>query len=577
MTYIHWNNQKTGKRAQFVADVFRESLFNYAFDSNKVPSLNLHYFCEEYMIVYALYKEGIMQKGNLIPLNQEFEWIIDNSPWLPEGVSDSIFFFQNHEGTYQDKKRDRSLDVAKRAEYYNDCAIYVDGLLSSKQGYFELLIQKIKRILVESSFDVSDQKMLFFCIREFICELMNHGISKEYLYIKAMESLFSEIVPDDDIEYILGFLNNIKPHKQEYSVILGVTKPTYTELHQRIGKMREATDDEMRLLGKKHIIEYETSSFDPFSAVDAARADVEVILNTYNCFVHNKNITTCKHGLVKQKGESEYEKIYDAPNYMRRNQMKPKEQRISMLVNTVTRAMSYSLINSISLHNIAINSDEPKTQLMMLWTIFELLVETSQSIMDRVNYISNAVSTVLCLRYYRHSIETLLAGVMNESSIENILQKEVRGKDSFEKFAFILKDNTVLQQEIENVIKNYPLMEYKFKCFCALFSSKENVKYDLCRHADRVRWQLMRIYRNRCMIVHDGKHLPYLTEILENLHFYVDEMIEYLLNCMIMGITNPNTAITYARVKEKEIMGILDNKSIPLSDEDFMKLVFSKL
>ena len=55
MTYINWNNQETGKRAQFVADVFRESLFNYAFDSNKVPSLNLHYFCEEYMIVYALY------------------------------------------------------------------------------------------------------------------------------------------------------------------------------------------------------------------------------------------------------------------------------------------------------------------------------------------------------------------------------------------------------------------------------------------------------------------------------------------------------------------------------------------
>lgn len=577
MTYINWNNQETGKRAQFVADVFRESLFNYAFDSNKVPSLNLHYFCEEYMIVYALYKEGIMQKGNLNPLNQEFEWIIDNSPWLPEGVSDSIFFFQNHEGRYQDIKKDKSLDVAKRAEYYNDCAIYVDGLLSSKQGYFELLMQNMKRILVESSFDISDQKMLFFCVREFICELMNHGISKAYLYTKATEALFSEIEPEDDIKYILGFLNKLKPQKQEYSVILGVTKPTFTELHKKIGKMREATIDEMKILGKKHIIEYEIVSFDPFSAVDAARADVEVILNTYNCFVHNKNITTCKHGLVKRKAAPEYEKIYDVPNYMRRNQMKPKEERISMLVNTVTGAMPYSLIYSISLHNIAINSDEPKTQLMMLWTIFELLVETSQNTMDRVNYISNAVSTVLCLRYYRHSIGTLLMGIMNELSLEDILQKEVRGKDSFEKFAFILKDNTVLQQEIENDILKYPLMAYKFKSLCALFSSKESVKHDLCRHADRVRWQLMRIYRNRCMIVHDGKHLPYLTSVLENLHFYVDEMIEFLLNCVIMGMTNPSTAMTYARVREKEMMNILDNKSCPLSDEDFMKLVFSKL
>ena len=54
-------------------------------------------------------------------------------------------------------------------------------------------------------------------------------------------------------------------------------------------------------------------------------------------------------------------------------------------------------------------------------------------------------------------------------------------------------------------------------------------------------------------------------------------MIEFLLNCVIMGMTNPSTAMTYARVREKEMMNILDNKSCPLSDEDFMKLVFSKL
>ena len=70
----------------------------------------------------------------------------------------------------------------------------------------------MKRILVESSFDISDQKMLFFCVREFICELMNHGISKAYLYTKATEALFSEIEPEDDIKYILGFLNKLKPY-----------------------------------------------------------------------------------------------------------------------------------------------------------------------------------------------------------------------------------------------------------------------------------------------------------------------------------------------------------------------------
>lgn len=43
MARIVWKNSLTGQKAQFVADTLNDSLFNYGFDSNKVPSLNLHF------------------------------------------------------------------------------------------------------------------------------------------------------------------------------------------------------------------------------------------------------------------------------------------------------------------------------------------------------------------------------------------------------------------------------------------------------------------------------------------------------------------------------------------------------
>ena len=66
MARISWNNPTTGQKAQFVADVFKESLFNYAFDSNKVPSLNLHYFCKDYINSAIRTEMGIIKDGNMV-------------------------------------------------------------------------------------------------------------------------------------------------------------------------------------------------------------------------------------------------------------------------------------------------------------------------------------------------------------------------------------------------------------------------------------------------------------------------------------------------------------------------------
>lgn len=516
-----------------------------------------------------------MKSGNLIPLNEEFENIIATSPWLPEGIGSSIFSFRDKFGYFKNISDDKNSTDEKKAEYYNECAIYVDSLLNSKNNYRKQLIETIESLLKAPSFDVEHQKKIFFCVREYICELINIGLSKAYIHHMTESLLFRDISPEDDIDYIMSFLQDLEPTSKKYSVLIGITELTYNELHNSVRKMRLASEDEKGALGSEYIVEYELTSYDPVSALDKARKEIAIILNVYNCYVHNHDIATISNGLVKERDEENYKLIRDAAHLMKRQKSKSKDLRVKSLVDTVTNKMPYSLVNAVELHNIAVNSDEPQTQLLTLWTIFELIIDTKQDTMGKVNYISNAVSTILCLNYYRHIVSALQAQVVKSIGVRDIINKETRGDDDVEKFAYILKDNTMLQQEIINEIRQYPLEVYKITRYANILSDKNNLKSDLERHAKRIRWQLMRIYRNRCLVVHDGSHLPYVKSIIENLHFYVDELIDYLVSNTNTGMRNTKAALTSARIKEKEILTVLEDKQPLFSDDDFRKVLFS--
>ena len=69
MARVKWKNQQTGEKAQFIAETLNEALFNYSFDSNKAPTLNTHFFCEDYLATYAMVNEGIMQVGDSLSLD----------------------------------------------------------------------------------------------------------------------------------------------------------------------------------------------------------------------------------------------------------------------------------------------------------------------------------------------------------------------------------------------------------------------------------------------------------------------------------------------------------------------------
>lgn len=578
MAHITWNEKNTGEKAQFVCDILKESLFDYASDSNKIPTLNLHYFCLDYISTYLLIEDGTMNIGNIQPLNEEFEYIVNTSLWIPNCISSSIFLFLDSMGKARNISKEKNIDLKKRSEYYYECVRFIKGMLESDDDYISKLLNEIHQTLYCKQFTINERHILYFCVREYICELINIGISKSHLYNQVQKKLFSKFTPEDDLQYVEQFLNSLIPEEQNYDIVFGVSEDVYNELSTIIKGFREATEDESKKLNSKYVMETSLDSKDPVSALSYAKKLLLSILSVYNSCIHNENMDIIENGLVKindgSNSDTKYTFIKDSKKTLAKTRNKDKDSREKWLIEAVKRNIDNRVIGSFELHNNAINMSDCRTQLLTLWTIFEILIETKQKDMSRINYITNVLVSMLCNIYYKGIIESIYYQIKNTKYIKTTIEKETRGDNRAEKLAFILKDNTNLKNKILKLIDSYPLEKYRIERLSEIFSSASKMKLDFLRHANRVRWQIMRIYRNRCMIVHSGEYFPYIELILENLHYYVDEIYNYIFDKADLGINEIEVIFSLARINYQQNMELLSVKDKVLSDDEFVKIIF---
>ena len=90
----------------------------------------------------------------------------------------------------------------------------------------------------------------------------------------------------------------------------------------------------------------------------------------------------------------------------------------------------------------------------------------------------------------------------------------------------------------------------------------------------------MRIYRNRNMIVHDGSHFPYIELVVQNLHFYVDNLIDTINYYVGKGYESLDIIYTMLGNKEFSYQMILEKtdgnkKALPIGD-DYIDVVLGE-
>lgn len=573
------------KMAKFAAEAMKAALFDYSFDSDKVPTLNLNYFCDDYLNTQKMVDEKIMEEGNMGPLCEELENVISSSVWVPSNVSNAIFAFRTRlkHGEYE-KINDRKPDIENgykgKLDYYRHSVEYLTSIFESDEPYIFLLLDQIE-LLLTAEFSNENCKMMLFCIREFLSELINKCVSKQYLFYSVNKNLFENKKSDEpDNNYLMDFLIGLLPEESEYEVVFGISQDVHKVFRKITKFTRDAKENEQDLLKTSYVCHFSNEiapieAVDPVSALELAKTVFSDYLAAYNLGLHAETFSAKENGLVKKVSESKFNLINDSSNTLCRTITRRAKENEIIVELMFKDKFDRKVEELFTLHNSALLTKNHKSQLLNLWTIIEVAIDSKQSFSCRISYITDILCPILSIVYYKRLTERLFRVVVNNIRARRVLASLYPEKDALESFALCVKNK---KEEIKSFFNDNLFLEYHFDFLSDLFSSRKKLYNDWQRHIKRLRWQLSRIYRSRCQIIHDGHEPSYLESLVENLHYYVDEMFDFIIYNTQKGLHSLNAILSAARIKEYEIESYLSDKerSDTISDEEFLNIFITR-
>lgn len=547
----------------FFIQSVEEMLFPYGHDSYKVPTLNFHFLCIEILQTIDKIEADVVDKGNMRPLFEELSAMLINDKVAEKlyGTDfNRLFFNKNDKGEYsrdcsnlnKDPGSEISLKVIQKTLQFlvNDMTI--------DDKYLQTLKNEIEIILKKSTFEIDDAQRLSGLSRLLLTELINRGYSQEYIYSKIKERYYSEEEKIEDISNeIEYFWNMFSFEEHKYNVTLPVKKAEVKKLLSHFHGV-EVINNVDKLFGNscRWLAKMKMEALDPQSARDRVCQLISlfVSLKQYNSHV-SKSFYTKQAVVVDLDNEKEY--VLSKPvAVLSRGGTKSEEQtykRIGEMLQSFP-VIGEKMINAINLHSSAMESINISNQLLNLWTIVEVLVEVDKRYSySKITQISNTITTVQNASYVKSLIEQLLFDLKHCCfDIESHLEKITKGNNDIEKMAALLVLQEFGQNKIDliNDLPKYPLLQYRIEHYAKQFSNRQELKKMLVNHRKRLEWQIMRIYRNRNMIVHDGSHFPYIDLVVQNLHFYVDNLIDTINYYVGKGYESLD--IIYAKLSNKE-------------------------
>lgn len=592
--YNHIEESVYRKNLLMFIQTFEEVLFDYSFESYKLPALNSHYLCFDLLTAKYNMDNKSITEGNFIPLSEEFEEMLETDIVLRDvlQITDIMLKKRDKLGIIIDySKGDNKSKIGK----YTEAAEYVLEFVTAEDIYLTTILDMLVDTVFTEESDYFSWQKIYLLARTLATELVNGGYSQEYIG-QELKNMFMDMHKTVKCEKseLIDFLNIFTFERKRYIVKLGVNAAAASFLsYINIVKVEKPNNELIRALNLKHkgdrIVEIEVEAVDEYKACEKAYEKINTIVSLHRINQHHKPVFIKKYAQICE---------IDEDSIVLSNKTIKTSKNVLLQANNESQLQSYifdeQLLNSVkspeaffravSLHNTALDSKEATNQLLGLWTAVETLVGFRAGDEDKINVICDILGSILNRTYIYSHIEQLykdIVAVLGKSvdDVFNNIEGEEKKVIKLAKILALKKEYGSLYEKLDE----YPILQYRMDYFSNyIFKNSESVYNELKRHRRRIRWQIMRIYRNRNMIVHNGEHMPYLNIILGNLHYYVDSMMEVLVEYYHLGVKN-NKAIFFHLSKEEikywEVLG-LDDKGKKLNiteitEDNFMQIIFN--
>ena len=563
----HWTRNEYLRGMLLFAQALEEETFNYSYESYKVPALNSHYLCYDVMRTASDINKKILMDGNFIPLSEEFEQTLQEDIFVQQAISDdgTLLFLQDKTSRYYNLE---DSELKTKIKHYPEIANFIKDICEANEFYLDILLDILIENIFRKNFSYKNSQMIYSVTRMLTTELINAGYSKEYIYFTVLETFFtstSPVICSQDT--IVDFFNHFTFQKYDYQATFGINQRASSVLGKLESLDVQQPTKEQRMQfnlqrQNDYVVMFTVQSIDAFSAYEQANQYMQAILSLHRINQHDSKLFVTSKAIISKKVDNIFERgsVMHSPI----NAMKKKGNLSDLhaifsditLMNKIEPPSSF--YKSIRLHNGAIESKDISNQLLNLWTIIETLIDSKRDNEDKINTICTVLCSVLNRCYMYDSLEQLLHDISNCASIDvfgiiSQIESDNKELDKIERFVMLLSlnENVNYLNEIINSLDNYPLLIYRLELFSQqVFINSKTIYEYLQRHKKRIRWHIMRIYRNRNMIVHSGSYMPYLSIIIENLHFYVDVLFDTLIEYYHLGLLK-HTSI-YKDILSKE-------------------------
>lgn len=547
-----WTDIKACENLLFFSQLVNELLFDYSIPSNRISTLNSHYLVIDALsAIWGIEKKGVPE-GTLKPIMEELYCELDK---------DAVFEDKEPLNYFIKAQGEKLLQLAKPKDLnYNDeikCVKAINSVFFAGNSYYDLLKASIINSIVSNN--VEDQQKLFRLTKSLLTELMNSGYSLKYIYM-IMDFLFWN--PDgciDSAEIIESFFDAFEFEEKEYLIVFKVKwlkmNPFITHL-EGLDLFDDLPEDiipkvDKPFLKKKSDEKYlllKMSSLDPYSAAERGVSLIESNTAVFRLYNHSYryDIQTADYRVIDDKKAYKKGKSIRAVEHIRM----PKEEQIiegidlaAETINGLVKQGHYSdyrsILNAVKFHAHSLDSRAEENQLLDLWAIFESVLDISNKhTSDRINQICEYLVPILKHKYVYLLFNQLAEDIRSYDAVW--YDKYVNGNKDVNEVVRIA-EFVLLEEHIkdrEDFCKNcsdFPLLRERIVYYSNTLNSKQKVYQYVEKHANRVKWQIMRIYRNRNLIIHNADKMPYLRLLIENLHSYVDEFINYVIHAASNG------------------------------------------
>lgn len=550
-----WTNTGGCVNLLFFSQLVNELLFDYSIPSNRVSTLNSHFLClDAQSIVDSVERHGILE-GTLKPVMEELYSEIKKDPVFSTRDDTPLDYFVK----YQSEKY---VPVGRVSEMnYSDLAKTSRSIAThffTGNSYYESLKSMIINIVLRN--DTTEQQMLFRLVKSLLTELMNAGYTLRYIYSIMNKLFWNSSVDINTPENIHQFFSAFDFTEKEYEVVFKVNRKRMEKFVSYIDDMdfveamdeRFSSHDERHFFMKKNwesFICIKYNALDPFDAADSVKDLLSTNAALYRLYDHDYryNIKTIPCMVYGEKWFYIIGRSVGAVEHTRSlssNQISSSLNMANKALKSITKSRSIddllAILNAARFHSHSLDSISEENQLLDLWSIFESVLDISNKhTSDRIQQICMYLVPILKQRYVYSLFEQLASDIKN---FNEIFYVELTGEDSITSCGvrkiceFILLDEfEEKRRDFVQETRDFPLLAERIQYYTSTLSDTEAVFKFVEKHSERVRWQVMRIYRNRNLIIHNGKSMPYLHLLIENLHSYVDDFLAYAIRRMSEG------------------------------------------